>query len=208
MEYDINKFGVYKIIFPSGEFYLGAPIIKKGILGIWNKYKNNHPSSPKYLQNIAEKYGGWLNPKIIFVILENTETKEDALLLEIKYISKFWTDEYKDPLLLNRNRFVIKQPDISGENNPTKRPEVRKILSERMLGENNPTKRADVKEKTSKRMKGKKLSEEHKKKISNSVKGKTLGRKHTEETKIKISKSRRSKSSYNFGLETPNKTKK
>lgn len=39
--------------------------------------------------------------------------------------------------------------DMRGENNPAKRPEIRKVLSEQKLGEKNPMKRIDVRKKVS-----------------------------------------------------------
>ena len=46
------------------------------------------------------------------------------------------------------------------------------------------------------------LSEEHKKKISESMKGKrnSLGKKHSEEAKIKMSESHKGKTAWNKGL--------
>lgn len=72
------------------------------------------------------------------------------------------------------------RPDVKGEKNPAKREQVRKKISEfaksrdrdDMEGENNPAKRKEVREKISKALSGRELTEEHKRNLADSLRGK------------------------------------
>jgi group I intron endonuclease len=155
------KIGVYKIIFPDGQFYIGSAYGIKGFEGRWDKHRKGHRSSPKYLQELVQNYGGW--SCAVFLILRETKTEQRALLCEQAYINR----NKNDSMLLNHNKDVWRPPDMRGENNPI----FGKHLSEehkKKIGEGN---------------KGKKLSEETKKKLSEANKGKH----HSEETKRKMS---------------------
>lgn len=111
MELDSNKIGVYKIIFPGGEFYIGSSWGKKGIVSRWKEHKSCCKNSPKCIQEIANIYGGWFNPGIKFVVLENTYSKENTLLREQEIIYGFWPDvDNKNPLLINKRRDILSPP--------------------------------------------------------------------------------------------------
>jgi len=111
---DPGKIGVYIITFPKGEFYIGSGGGKRGIFGRWKAHKRGYVNSPQYLQEVANKYGGWNNKSIYFTILENVSTRELALSREQDYINRFWGN----PLLLNKSKSVTKAPEMKGENHP------------------------------------------------------------------------------------------
>jgi group I intron endonuclease len=161
----IVHIGVYKITFPNGEFYIGSAYGEEGFEGRWNKHRKGDINSPKYLQELAQKYGGW--SCVVFIILRETKTPSRALLCEQAYINR----SKNNSLLLNKNLTVMKAPDMNGENNP--------MFG--LRGENNPNF-------------GKKRSEETRKKISEALIGKMAGEnnpnfgKHlSEETRQRIS---------------------
>ena len=116
-------------------------------------------------------------------------TNEEMCILEnillINRKNRRWDQYY------NRSLGDPRYVDISGENNPTKDPEVRKKISEAQKGNTYRlgTKHSEeTKQKMSESLKGQKRSEETKKKISESLKGNTyrLGTKVSEETKKKM----------------------
>jgi len=153
---NLVKIGSYKITFLGGEFYIGSAYGEGGFDSRWHDHTNGINNSPIYLQTFAEKYGGWNNVK--FTILEETKTKEEALQSEQKCINEYWSDNSKDPLLLNKNRFIFTAPTMSGTNNP-------------FFGKHHTE---ETKKKMSEKHKGKKLTEEHKRKLSEVGKGKKL----------------------------------
>lgn len=55
MEKDINKIGVYKIVFPDNCFYIGSAWNKSGIKGRWEQHLKGCSSSPKYLQKKSRR---------------------------------------------------------------------------------------------------------------------------------------------------------
>ena len=59
-------------------------------------------------------------------------------------------------------------------------------MRERMRGDNNPMKKSSIKIKNSKAKKGKKLSEEHCKKISKALRGRKLSEEHKEKMRIRM----------------------
>lgn len=77
---------------------------------------------------------------------------------------KIWSDHER----------MIMAKRISGENNVSKRPDVRKKLSERFIGDKNPMKNPENSAKVSAKNTGKKASEETKRKMSDAHKGKTF----------------------------------
>jgi group I intron endonuclease len=182
--------GVYKIVFPGGQFYIGSAYGIKGFEGRWNKHIKGDRSSPKYLQELVQNYGGW--NCAVFIILRETKTEQRALLFEQAYINR----SKNNPMLLNHNKNVLKAPDMRGENHP--------MFG--LRGENHPLfgkhQSEETKKKISEANKGKHFSEEHKKKISEANKGKHLSKEHkkkigegnkgkklSEETRKKISES-------------------
>jgi len=81
-----------------------------------------------------------------------------------------------------------------------------KIVSEYMI-ENNPSKRPEVIAKIIKANTGRKASKETKLKMSKAKKGKTTGYKHTEETKEKLREYRKNQKCPRLGVKTSEKTK-
>jgi group I intron endonuclease len=184
--------GVYKIVFPDGQFYIGSAYGKKGFEGRWEKHRKGDKSSPKYLQELVKNYGGW--NCAVFLILRETKTEQRALLFEQAYINR----NKNNPMLLNHNKNVLKASDMRGENHPlfgkhlseeTKK-KISQTLIGKMVGENNP-------------MFGKHLSEETKKKISESQKGKHC----SEETKRKLSEALSGEKSPKYGKSLSEETK-
>lgn len=107
--------GAYQINFPGNEFYIGSAYGSGGFEKRFEDHMKGKRTSPKYLQEIALKYGGWSNKHINFVILKMATTKEEALTFEQEYIDK----NLYNPLLLNKNKIVMCSPDISKENCPS-----------------------------------------------------------------------------------------
>lgn len=89
---------------------------------------------------------------------------------------KIWSDQER----------MIMAKRISGENNVSKRPDVRKKLSEKCIGEKNPMKNPENSAKVAAKNKGKKASEETRRKMSEAHKGKVF----SAETRERISKSK------------------
>jgi 5-methylcytosine-specific restriction endonuclease McrA len=93
----------------------------------------------------------------------------------------------------NKGKIIL---SLRGENNPAKRPEIRKKISEMRKGKPHPHKgyphSNKVKEKISKSKRGKRLSEMHKEKISKTLKGRKpywlLGKKPWNYCKVFLSK--------------------
>jgi len=164
MSFCTTLFGIYKIVFPDGKFYIGSAYGRGGIEHRWHAHQKGGSESPKYLQEMAKSCGGW--HKVEFIVLRNTNSRWRTLLWEQAYINRYWGD----PLLLNRNPSVFDQPDLSGEANPAKRPEVRNKIRLSKLGDKNPNY-------------GRTFSAEYRKKLGDSHRGKPL----SEETKRKIS---------------------
>lgn len=123
------------------------------------------------------------------IILELFDSRESALEAEIVLHNFYQVDINHH--FANKAKQTSKHFECRtyGENNPAKRPECRKRISETKLGENNPAKRPEVREKLRLAAKNKKgVSQETRDKMSKSHKGKPptrgmLGKKHTQETK-------------------------
>jgi group I intron endonuclease len=185
--------GVYKIIFPDGQFYIGSAYGKEGFEGRWEKHRKGHRSSPKYLQELVKNYGGW--SCAVFIILRETKTPSRALLCEQAYINR----NKNNPMFLNHNKNVWKAPDMSGENHPM----FGKHFSEehkRKISEANKGKHLseETRKKISESLIGKHPSEVTRKKISEALMGKLTGENHpmfgkhlSEETKEKLSEAQR-----------------
>ena len=93
----------------------------------------------KYWQNIVKKAGGFT-----IEIVEKDLDAKTAIELEIKRIAM-----YKDLGAKLCNMTQGGDGFASGDLNPAKRSEVRKLLSENVSGDKNPFKRADVRSKIS-----------------------------------------------------------
>lgn len=95
---------------------------------------------------------------------------------------------------------------LGGEYNPMHNPESRRKLSLSKIG----TKRPDLAERN-RQSRGKKLSEEHKKKLSiyfSGNKNPFYGKKHSQESKIKMSKSKQNFVPWNKGILHSEETKR
>jgi len=125
------------------------------------------------------------------IILETFDNVEEALEAECALHNFYEVD--KNPHFSNKAKQTSSKfyHRSFGENNPSKRDDVRKKIKLRKLGENNPAKRPEVRKKISDAAKNRKASEETKKKMSKSHMGRVspkgmLGKKLTEEQKLKI----------------------
>lgn len=167
-----KKYFVYMHISPNGKRYIG---ITQNCLKRWRNglgYWRN-----KYFYNAIQKYG-WNNFEHI-VVAENL-TLDEAEEIEIELIAKYKTNE---------KEFGYNHAEGGKINHGYKlSDETRKKLSESHIGIPNANK-------------GKSISEEHKNKISKSLKNKRIGenhhfygKHHSEETKEKISESNKGKS--------------
>lgn len=141
-------------------------------------FDKTYKGSGKNLLKAISKYGF---DKFETYIIEECD---DANTLNIR--EAYWIEFYKADTSEEFYNLITGGGVSYGDTNPSKRPEVRKILSEKWSGENNPmygvepwnkglTKEnnSDVKrngEKISKSLKGKNKSEEHKKNISEAIK--------------------------------------
>lgn len=158
---------IYMYTFPNGKKYIGKT--KRSMSqrqgSNWSRYKKC-----RLLWNAIQKYGTEnIKTNILF---EGTLTDEEASKLECFYIEKYKTNacKYKNPSY--GYNLTDGGDGISGCMFTEERLE--KLL-------------AQLKEATDKR-RGKPLSEEHKRKLSESHKGINLGHKLSDETKAKISK--------------------
>ena len=132
------------------------------------------------------------------IIIAYAKTPEGAVWLEIQFQKVFGVVE--DPQFANKSyqtdgKFIYGTP---GENNPSKRLEVRQKISKAKLGKkrpdlvksnlkNNPAKRPEVRKKMSESATGRKLSQAAKDKVS----AFQLGRPKSEETKKKMREKRK-----------------
>jgi len=145
------------------------------------------------------KYFGSYRDKTFYptqkIILETFDTLEDALEAECVLHDFYKID--KNPHFSNKAKQTSKKfyCSISGENNPSKRDDVREKIRLGKIGENNPAKRPEVREKLSAARKKRITTDETKKKMSEAHKGRPgtygmLGKKHSEETLEKMRKRR------------------
>jgi hypothetical protein len=125
------------------------------------------------------------------IILETFDSVEEALEAECVLHDFYEVD--KNPHFANMAKQTSTKfyCSISGENNPSKRDDVREKIRLGKIGENNPAKRPEVRKKISECAKNRKVSEETRKKMSEAHKGRVspkgmLGKKLTEEQKQKI----------------------
>jgi hypothetical protein len=141
------------------------------------------------------KYFGSYRDKTFYptqkIILETFDSVEKALEAECVLHNFYEVD--KNPHFANRAKQTSKKFYCRsfGEDNPSKRDDVKEKIRAGKLGENNPAKRPEVREKLSASAKNRRASEETKRKMSESHKGRVspkgmLGKKHTEEQKQKM----------------------
>jgi len=163
---------IYKTTHDSGKYYVGRHSTKNiddGYLG-----------SGKWIRSIKDKSS--LKREILKFC------SEDELHIEE---TKIISENIGQLNCMNFNNSSI--GFSSGELNPNKDPDRKKILRERILGEKNPAKRIDVRKKMSESQKGKirskwTMSDEGKRNISESRKGLKIsdeGRKKLSESRLK-----------------------
>mgnify|MGYP004645771985 CR=1 FL=1 len=165
----------------NGKRYIG--ITKQNPESRWGLNGANYKGSP-YLYAAIQKYG-WDNfeHEILFEKL----TKEDACTKEIELITYF-----------NTQNKLYGYNIMEGGSAPTIPEEIRKIISEKMRGNTNNLGHVcseEKKRKISEAQKGRKLTEEHKAKLSMTKKGSHHASPSTE-TRKKISDSHVKKQVY------------
>lgn len=208
----MNNYIIYKHLFPNGKVYIGLTSLKAS-----NRFSNGKGyKHNQYMQNAINKYN-WENVKH-FILFENL-TKEEAEQKEIELISFYKSN----------NREYGYNIDSGGNSNGMHSEETRKKISEnnariwkdKKFSEEHKLKLSLArkgKEPWNKGKKGvyteeqlKRISEKTKEalkskearlKISNSKIGNTnrLGKKHSQETKDKISASKRGTIPWNKKL--------
>jgi hypothetical protein len=141
----------------------------------------------KYFGSYRDKT---FNPKQK-IILETFDNVEEALGAECALHNFYEVD--KNPHFANKAKQTSKKfyHRSFGENNPSKRDDVREKIRSGKLGENNPAKRPEVREKLSAARRQRVTTEETKRKMSDVHMGKPgtygmLGKKHSEETLKKM----------------------
>lgn len=165
----------------NGKRYIG--ITKQNPESRWGTDGANYKSSP-YFYSAIQKYG-WDN--FSHEILFNGLTKEEACDKEIELIAYFQTQD-------KQHGYNI----MEGGSTPVIPEEVRKLMSEKMRGNKNGLGHAcpeEKKRKISEAQKGRKLTEEHKAKLSMAKKG-CYHASPSAETRKKISDSHAKKQVY------------
>lgn len=159
---------IYKTVnLINGNFYIGQD----------SKNDNGYIGSGKLLKRAIQKYGYNNFQK---EILEYCETKETLNEREIFWIEKLkpiyniakggsggdtYTNHPDYKLIIQKLKGRMswskgsKRPDLEGENNPSKRPDVREKIRQaklenptQMFGDDNPSKRLDVRNKISEKV--------------------------------------------------------
>lgn len=143
------------------------------------------------------------------IILETFNTVEKALEAECILHNFYEVD--KNPHFVNRAKQTSKKfyCSLYGENNPSKRDDVREKIRLGKIGANNPAKRPEVREKISAAAKNRTASEETKKKMSEAHKGRSspkgmLGKKFTEKQKQKMRQKAVERNNKTWSIKDPN----
>jgi group I intron endonuclease len=177
-----KKYCVYQHVnLINGKIYIG--ITKRTLEERSGANGINYHTSP-YFYSAIQKYG-WDNFQ--HNILYSELTKEDACALEIQLIKEMRTQDSKYGYNI-----------MEGGSAPTIPDSVRKIMSEKMKGNKNGLGKAcseEKKQKIREAQKGRKLTEDHKRKLSEAKRGKTYAP-LSEERKRKISNSHKKKQVY------------
>ena len=208
----MSDIGIYKITnTANGKVYIGQSTqLSKRLNDHRNALKNNYHSN-QHLQNSYNKYGDVFEIEIIMYC----DNEEGLDFLERYYISYYDSMNSQkgynkeDGGSLNKHlseetkkKMSENHRDVSGANNPmygkTHSAETRKKLSDNNARYWQRKKRSEeTRKKISESCKGKKRSEETRKKISESCKGK----KRSEETRKKMSESRNTTGFYRVSKE-------
>lgn len=150
--------GIYKITSPSGKIYIGQSV---NIANRLSKYKNANCKTQRVLYNSIIKYG-WKAHKF--------EVLCECDIIELNDKERYYQDLFNVVSDSGLNCMLTTSSTKSGKASES----TISILTGRKLSDA-----------TREKMRNKKLSEEHKAKISNGLKGRIV----TEETRNKISKS-------------------
>jgi len=144
--------------------------------------------------------------KIILELFDNCESAFEAEIL----LHNFYQVDV-NPHFANRAKQSSKHFEcrMYGDDNPAKREDCRKKISESKLGENNPAKRPEVREKLKKSAKSRKISQETRDKMSKSRMGRVspkgmLGKTHSQETRTKQKESAVKRNNKTHQLKDPN----
>lgn len=132
------------------------------------------------------------------IVLETFDNVEDAIEAECVLHNFYNVDKnlhFANKAQQTSKKFYYR---AFGENNPSKRSEVRDKIRLSMIGDNNPAKRPEVREKLSIARKERITTEETRRKMSESHKGQPgtygmMGKRHSEETKMKMRETWRKK---------------
>jgi len=183
-----NKIGIYKITSPSNKIYIGQSI---NIEKRWKKYKNLHCKDQIRLYNSFLKYGVNLH---IFEVIEYCEIDK------LNERERFWQDYYD---VCNSKLGLNCRLTKSNDKKAVINEETRLKIS---IGVSKSHQRPEVKMKMRLSKLGKKLTQEHcdnikkshnniplhiKEKLIKIRKNTWKGKKHTEESKRKLSDSKK-----------------
>lgn len=162
--------GIYKITNKvNGKIYIGS---STNIIARWKGHfalLKNKEHENNYLQNAFDKYGEYDTEGNKIWLCEVIEECEPTKTI-LEEIEQRWLNEtkcyerdigyniiriaYRPPITSrsgsSHHYWGKKRPEMSGENHPNKRPEIRKILSEQKMGDKNPMKRPEVSQKSRK----------------------------------------------------------
>lgn len=175
--------GIYRIVCIENErHYYGS---SQDINNRWKNHKwelRNNCHTNLHMQNAWNKYGECLFRLEIVELIPKNE------LLEAEQL-------YLDEHVGKSNCFNIAIDSTAPFAGRTHSVEAREKMRGPKRGENNPAKRLDVRKKISEAHKGMCYSKETRRKLSESLMGNqnAKGYKHSEETKQKMSKSRKGK---------------
>lgn len=169
------KVGIYKIISPSGAFYIGQSI---NIPNRFSRYKNLHCEGQRHLYNSFIKYGVSAHE---FEIIHELppDVSNDILFIYEELYYNLYLDVGKKSLNI---RYPSKKSPISQE--------TKMLISKAKIGHKHTelTKyKLSIKSTGNINMKGKKHTYETRLKISKKVKGVNKNKKATSETKNKMS---------------------
>lgn len=183
----MKKIGIYKITSPSGKIYIGQSVDIENRFKTYLRYSCK--SQPKLLASL--KYYGSEKHKyeILFLCSKDELSKQE----------KYFVDLHNS--FNSKNGLNVRD----GGGNKAKLSDEQKLkISNSLKGKNHTAERI---EKNRLGQLGKKLSQEHKDKISKGVKGKMLGIKLSEEHRLKLSLSHKGQTPWIKGKKHSEKTK-
>lgn len=167
---------IYKVCDQSGRYYVGRHST--------NKQKDTYYGSGKWVRSLKDK------TTLTKEIIETCETFEQLLEREKFYISE---NIGKDKCMNFNNSSV---GFAVGEYNPANTQEEKRKRRLRVIGDNNPAKRDEVRKKISEKNKGKQSSfkdKKHTEETKEKIRRKAIGRKVSLETRKQLSSIRKRK---------------